>query len=212
MHPTTFCLALALAGFSPLAAAADCLGSADLDTGVEVLFSNSDRTTIRRLPDGGLAWEEFYAAAGFSARFQGRDGIYPDSGHWSVIDGQPDETTVFQRRYAEPTADLPALAAAGGTLSTSFAEVTGDPATRDWTTSDLAVAWGPAASLVLPDCTYAVIGVEFVIDWQDGSGGGSTAWSMFLPELGAGFIIAAQNHGGNLIAAAPVAIRRLDDI
>ncbi len=195
----------------PATVKAACLTVSDLDYGIEVLFSNSDRTVIYRLPEGRNVWEETYAAAGHSARFEGYLGLYPDTGFWTVRSGEPDESTYFERRYADPSA-LPLPGAAGGTLTTTFAEATGDLSPENWTASDLTLAWAPAPPLVLGDCTYDVIGQEFRIDWQDGSGGGSTAWNMFLPALGVGFVVAAQSHGGNLIAATPVAINRLDGL
>jgi hypothetical protein len=195
----------------PATGQAACLTASDLDTGIEVLFSNSDRTVIFRLPEGRTVWEETYAAAGYAARFEGYLGLYPDSGFWTVRSGEPDESSHFERRYAgdaiPPTPD-----AAGGDMVTTFTEATGDLSPENWTTSDLTLAWAPAPPLVLGDCTYDVIGQEFRIDWQDGSGGGSTAWNMYLPTLGVGFVVAAQSHGGNLIAAAPVAITRLDGL
>ncbi len=191
---------------------ADCLTATDLDTGIEVLFSNSDTTVIYRLPDGRIIWQETYAAAGFSAQFEGRFGIYPENGYWTVRAGEPDATSRFERRYAIDHAALPVPDPAGGELATTFTEATGDLSPDNWTNSDLTLAWAPAPPLVLGDCTYDVIGQEFRIDWTDGSGGGSTAWNMYLPAIGVGFIVAAQSHGGELIAAAPVAITRLDGL
>lgn len=192
-------------------AEADCLTATDLESGIEILFSNSDRTVIHRLPEGRILWEETYAAAGYAARFEGHLGLFAERGYWAVRSGEPDESTRFERRYADDFAmQTPDMA--GGDLVTTFTEATGDLSPENWTLSDLTLAWAPAPPLVLGDCTYDVIGQEFRIDWTDGSGGGSTAWSMFLPALGVGFVVAAQSHGGTLIAAAPVAIARLDGL
>jgi hypothetical protein len=107
---------------------------------------------------------------------------------------------------------MPFPDAKGGTLSTTITEATGDLSPENWTTDSLTLTWGPTAPLVLPGCTYEAVGFEWVIDWGDGSGGGSTTWLYVLPALGIGFVTAAQSHGGNLIAAEPVTIKRLGEI
>lgn len=204
-----FCLLLSLL---PAAAQADCLTAADLDQGIEIVFSNSDRTTIRRISDSLFSYEEVYAAPGYSAWFEGQHAIYTERGFWTVRAGEPDESTNFERIYDIDPSSLPFPDSEGGILSTTFTEATGDLSPENWSSSGLTLAWGPTAPLVLPGCTYEAVGLEFVIDWLDGSGGGSTTWFYVLPSLGIGFVTAAQTRGRPLVAAEPVSITRLGEI
>lgn len=207
MRPFPALAALLLA--LPASLHAECLTSADLDAGITIDFDNGDRNTVRRIEGDFYAYEEYYAAYGYSGQFEAWHALYPVRGNWQVDGGVPDPSLWFERTYSvDPTA-LPVPDEGSGVVSLTFDEATGTRPLTNWTVSSLALAWGPTAPLAVEGCTYRAAAIEFLIDWMDGSGGGSTTWFYYLPDLGVGFVQASKPHGGEVFAARPLRIARL---
>jgi hypothetical protein len=190
---------------SGLPAAAECLTPADLDRGVIVRFENSDSTVIRRIGPDQFAFEEFYANAGNSAQFIGPLALLPTQGIWGIPADDPSGGVPFRRSYGVDPGSFDPRQDNG--LWYSRVHET-DDAGGDYD-MDVVVVVTAAAPVELSGCTYAAMTVDLRLTAHRPGTGTSRSWSLFLPELGVGFLYAAQSFGGDVFQSPPVAIEAM---
>jgi hypothetical protein len=195
MATRTLCgLVLALA---PVVALAECPVAADMDRGVRVTFDNGDTTELRRLDGVLIEVTERYSWDAQSLRYRADWGLYARDEVGVSPGGAdiPESAIRFDYPVAlpEPAADA---APWGGVRQ--YEEFGFDPRNEGWQ-----VGFRAMAPVEIGGCSYQSVAVG--IRLRAGEADQKDQFSYYLPELGAGFIVAWVDSGGRQ-DTVPVAI------